>query len=119
VTDAGIVTVELDLPQPLYEWIQLEADDHGFESAYEWIRTQIWRDLTADLRRDHGPTVEVEVDLSADYARRALLWQQTREAEGMATDGDLDAFLHNSMTLEADWTVDGNAWTPGGGESDD
>lgn len=91
--DYGVL--ELELTRPFIEWIELEADQHDFDSVAEWVRTQLWVRLTEDLMQNHGFTADVEVEVPHNYARRVALWRADREAEGELESADVEAFLFN------------------------
>lgn len=122
--DRGVL--ELELTRPFIEWLELEAAQHDFDSAAEWVRTHIWVALTQDLMENHGFTADVEVEVPHDYARRVSLWLADREIEGEVEQADIDAFLFNHMQFQPNWTLGGEPWDlvedsgdDGGDEDDD
>ncbi|PHQ45124.1 hypothetical protein DJ68_14580 [Halorubrum sp. C3] len=103
--------LELELTRPMVEWIEHEADDTGSDSIEDWVRTQIWIQLTTDLGENHGFDTTVDVDVPRDFAHRASLWWRDRQLRGGAERADLEAFLFNHVGFSPSYTVDGEPWS--------
>ncbi|OYR71510.1 hypothetical protein DJ71_20410 [Halorubrum sp. E3] len=117
--DRGVL--ELELTRPMIEWIEHEVDDSDSDSIEDWVRTQIWIQLTSDLRENHGFDTTVDVDVPRDFAHRASLWWRDRQLRGGAEPADLEAFLFNHVGFSPSYTVEGEPWsiTEGFEEGDD
>lgn len=108
--DEELGVLELELTRPFIEWIELEVAQHDFDSVEDWVRTQLWVNLTSDLQKRHGFSADVEVELPHDYARRASLWYADRKVRGEVDEADLDAFLFNHMQFRPKWMLGGQPW---------
>jgi hypothetical protein len=106
--DHGVL--ELELERPFIEWLELEADRIDSDGVADYVRTQLWVRVTEDLRRSHGFTADVDVDVPPEYARRVSLWQAIQEIRGDADLADTEAFIYNHMELRPTWRLDGEPW---------
>jgi hypothetical protein len=113
VTDER-VTIELDLTQPLLEWIELEADDD--QTTEEWIKHAIRYRLDAEFLHERIPG-DVEVAVPQHILKRVSLKYQDQLARG--DDPSIDELLFNHVTYDVTWTTEhGNPinWTTNDGE---
>ena len=116
-TDDGRLVLELEVSEPLVEWMDLEAAENGHDSVEAWALTQLWVALERDLNRNHSLTSPVTVDISEDTAQRVAL--RTRlEDDGELTDVDMTETAVNYLDLEIEYELDGEPW-PLSEESDD
>lgn len=106
--DTGVL--EIEVTRPFVEWIELEVEQHNFDSVEAWVRTHLWLKLTNELQEKHGFNADVEVEVPHDYAQRVALWVADREAVGNLERGDVEAFLFNHMDFDPTWTIDGEPW---------
>jgi hypothetical protein len=104
----GTRIIEIEVTEPLADWIELEARDD--ETVSDYIERAIRLHLDVKLPRMEAR--EATVELPQPLLERAMLKYQDQQALGY--DPDMDELLFNHVTFDVQWTTEnGNPiqWT--------
>ncbi|WP_049904124.1 hypothetical protein [Halococcus agarilyticus] len=105
-------TVEVELPPADIERIELEIEQnsdasHASETVEEWIAKRVHLAFARIDTDAEYHTASPEVDVPPLVAERARLEYESARQRGK--DPDLDEILFNTMMIDPEWYVDGEA----------
>jgi hypothetical protein len=103
---SGTYTVELEVSEPLYHWLELEAVEHGHDSVADEIQHVVRLALQRDLSKQHGIDAPVEIDLPEDVIERLQCLLRDLEAGGADVDHMEDHVL-NHVNFDIEFTHGG------------
>lgn len=95
-------TLVLRVSRALAEDLATKPDSHN------WALMSLQLPLRQILEREHGPKLDIEVDVSEEFAQRIGLWMKHSDIEGNSAN-IRDHVLENT-TVNYTWTLNGEPW---------